>query len=368
MGDSVSFDATAAAAIYTVENTSSWAKNFLLAGAQTAANITLLEKQRTQYEDISQDRIRIINHAVSNYHTRLQSVIRSMKEAYPDNPQAEAYIPVNPCDEQEDQIECNLGTTTRANEWATLVSRYQAQSDFTRMVVLDPRWYVNIDMYSITLGDLLRGEFPVGDLMEVMTGSAEASLATGRVGGSQRMGRRNVATARLRLQAAGRAELRRQAALMGSVSPIKRMASPDEMMQTPQQRIALALTQAQLIQNSMQNWFNRNAQKPPYRLARLNLKMEKAVNVLQMQVSRANLTNTFVPNYAAILAPQINALTSTVPTNIPRPFNPSTAGTDPQVGGGYEEQNASNPFTNYASAGCGLDGAPNIAGRPGSRY
>jgi hypothetical protein len=149
--------------------------------------------------------------------------------------------------------------------------------------------------------------------------------------------------ARLRLQAEGRAELRDQADLIERVSPVSRQANMREMMQNPHERIALALAQAQLIQNSLQNQYNRRAQKAPYRMAKLNLRLEKAINKLQVRSAKASLTNTFIPDYASILQPALTALTDSIGTpNIPR--DPASSGDNPAVGGDYTSQGAANSY------------------------
>lgn len=345
----MSVDNTAAAAVYSIANEVSWLKNILLPGVQALANIKILDKQKDQYDDIDADRRKIIDRAADRYINAINNQLDDFGDAYPDVPLAAQYVPVNPCTELAAQIECNIGSTGRAGVWSKLVSRYNAQNDFTRMVVMDPRWYTNLDLYAFTLGDLLKGEMPQGDLMEVMTDSAEMALLTGRVGGNGQSLRRSISVERLRMQAEGREEMRRQAGLMGRVSPTSRMASPAEMMSTPAQRVGLALTQAQLIQNSLQNVFNRNAQKPPHRLALLNIRLEKAINRLQVQASKASLTNSFVPNYAAILQPVLNALTDSVGGNDAVPRTAQSSGDNPATGGNYLAQNQANPFTNGSS-------------------
>lgn len=345
MSDSFSFKETAAATQYALQNKSNWAKNLLLAGAQAAANIKIVERQKEQYEDISKDRVKLINAALGDYTDRINALLPDFPNAYPDVPQAAEYVPIDPCAEQLGLIECNIGKTSKAHSWASVVSRYQAQTAYTRLVVLDPRWYTNMEMFALTVGQLLRGEIPQGDMMEVMTESAEVSLATGRMGGNGRSLRRSLMVKRLQIQQAGRDALKSEAGLMARVSPTSKMASAADMMTTPAQRISLALTQAQLVQNSLQNLFNANAQKPPYKLAQLNLRLEAAINRLQYAASKASMVNSFVPNYAAILQPQINALSSTVSENNFRPYAPQTGADDPQFGGSFLAQSGANPFT-----------------------
>ncbi len=321
MSTGVSYDHTAAAAIYSTSNQFSWAQALLVPGVQAAANILLLNKQKDHYDSISATQRSLIDVAVTNYFNCIESLLPSFADAYPDVPQAAEYVPVDPCAEQGALIECNIGHIKRSADWADCINRYHEQSDITRAVVLDPRWLASADLYSVSMLDLLRGKLPVGDVVDVLTDSAEAACLTGRVGGCRSLVARDLGLSRLRAQAAGREELRRQAAWMESISPVRRHADIRELMQTPEQRIGLALTQAQLIQNSLQNLYNRNAQKPPHRMAELQMRLERCINRLQHEAAKGSLVNTFVPNYAAILQPQIQAVAS----ELGKAFSPASS-------------------------------------------
>ena len=78
------------------------------------------------------------------------------------------------------------------------------------------------------------------------------------------------------------------------------------------QRVGLALTQAQLIQNSLQNKNNQLAQKDPHLMAELRVKMDRLLLKLQHEANKGTLVNQFVPNYAAILQPQIQSIAQAI--------------------------------------------------------
>lgn len=308
MGGKASGEHTAAALIYSTANKFSWAKNLVMPGVQAAAMITLLQRQKSLYEEQAGQQRRVIDLAFDYYSDRLDSIIAGgeLEQAYPDVPQAAEYVPVDPCAEQQRGIDCNGENLSAANSWAQCINRLHEQADLTRAVVLDPRWLVNMDMYSIQVGDLLQGTIRPDGLMETMTDVAEEALASGRVGGVRRATTRALALERLRRVRLGQRELRAEAEFINRISPQKRQADIREMMVTPQQRLSLALTQAQLVQNSLQNLFNRNAQKPSSSMERLKLKLDQAVQVMKLQAMKANLFNTYVPNYATVLQPQID--------------------------------------------------------------
>lgn len=307
-GKAVAGEHTAAAMIYSASNQFSWAKNLVLPGVQAAAMILLLERQKDLYEEQADQQRRAIDLAFEYYCDRLDSIIAGgeLEQAYPDVPQAAEYVPVDPCAEQQRGIDCDGANLRAANNWAQCINRLHEQMDLTRAVVFDPRWLVNMDMYSIQVGDLLQGKLRPDALMETMTDLAEEALATGRVGSIRRATTRALGLERLRRTRLGQRELRAEAEFMNRISPQKRQADIREMMVTPQQRLSLALTQAQLIQNSLQNLYNRNAQKSSASMERLKLKLDQAVQVMKLQAMKANLFNSFVPNYAAVLQPQID--------------------------------------------------------------
>lgn len=316
------YDHSGAAAVYTATNEFSWGQTLGLPALQAAANIEVLNYQKGLYDDLLADQKVTLDRAIDGYIRRIDSITDSSELglAYPSVPEAALYDPVVIQGVQADHIESNIKDLGRASRWGRCIARLHAQNDRIRMTLLDPRWVINMDLSSMTIGDLLRGKIATGDLMEVMTDTAEAALITGRVGANRAATTRNITAERLRRQAAGRNELARKAEMMERVSPSKRMPDLRDMLRTPQQRLAFELTQAQLVQNSLQNVNNRNAEAPPWRMARLQLKLQRMVDRLKWKAAKASMFNDFVPNYAAILQPAINSILS----NPKSPDNPFT--------------------------------------------
>lgn len=315
------YDHTGAAVAYTAANEFSWGQTLGLPALQALANIEVMNYQRGIYDEISEDQKDILDFAVERYLDRTSSILNgaSITGAYGAVPEAALYEPVDSAAVQATAVEDNIRDLGRASRWGQCIGRLHAQNDRIRMALLDPRWVVNMDLHSMTLGDLFRGKMAPGDLMEVMTDTAEAALATGRIGGVRAATTRNIAAERLRRQARARKELLAKADMMANVSPSNRMPDLREMLRTPEQRIAYELTQAQLVQNSLQNLFNRRAQAPPWRAARLQLQLTKAQERLKSRAMKAQLFNQYVPNYAAILQPMISSLL-TSPKDPANPF------------------------------------------------
>jgi hypothetical protein len=117
------------------------------------------------------------------------------------------------------------------------------------------------------------------------------------------------------------------------------------MMVTPAQRIALNLTQAQLIQNSLQNVFNKNARKPPHIMAELMVELDSIVNTLKGEASKAAMVNGFVPDYASVLNPQIQAVASSFSENFGGNQNAASApvSSGSVQSSGFQPRGGSNP-------------------------
>ncbi len=311
--------AIGAASIYAASNIFSWTQSLLVPGIQAAANILLMNKQRSDYDAIVSQQRQLVGIAVTNYDTAINSLLNSQEfeNAFPDVPQAAEYVPIDACCIQRATIECNISLTGRSDDYVRAVNRLHEQNDIIRAVVFDPRFLVNMDLQSMTIQDLLRGRLPVDDVMEIVTDNAEFAAMTGRIGNTRQMLLRDLGISRLRAQSLGRREFREMHSHISSaISPNSRQADIREMMQTPAQRIALALTQAQLIQQSLQNVYNRDAQKDPYRMAELQTKIQRTLLKLQFEANKAALVNQFVPNYAAMLQPQIQAVAGAIGDNI----------------------------------------------------
>ena len=329
-------DPAAAAVIYAGATAFSWAKALAIPGIQALANIKLLEKQDKIYRNIRSSQRSVLQSSLTTYTNAISALMPELEAAYPDTPQVARYVPIDPCKEAQDLIACNMAGMNRADEWAKCVNQLNQQNAIARAVFFDPKWVENVDLYAMTVADLLRGRFPVTDAP--LTGDEdELSAFNARTGGVGFASARNYGLSRGRSRAVGRREMIDEADMMESISPVSRQVDIRDMMSTPEQRIAFTLTQAQLIQNSLQNVFNRDAQKPPYLMAQLNAKLEVAINRLQHQASRASIAGTHVPNYAAILQPQIAAITQGVGNSLS--YTPFGKGNAPEL--------QANPYTNY---------------------
>lgn len=351
-------DHTAAASIYGLGTALSWVKNIALIGGVTAANIKLLKMSKSNYKDIRTQQRELIETAVDRYTTAMKNITNGpeLRNAYPDRPKVARYRKVDQSAEQSAQIDMNHASVARGNDLSQALNHLNYQIDVSRAIAFDPRWLINVDLHSMRLRDLMRGRLPVRAPGEGLTVDDELEGLQGRISLPSGLFGRHVGISRGRIEAAGRASLHEEAALAESISPMSRQSDIREWQFTPEQRVALAFTQAQLIQNSLQNLFNSQAQKPPVRMARIMLRLEKAINTLQVDAAKAGLTNSFVPNYAAALQPQISAIAQGLSQGIDKMFAPSTPQSSyntPSTGGDYQQQNASGAYTKYQRSGLG---------------
>jgi hypothetical protein len=304
----VGFGEAAAAALYVASNIYSWRQANAMPKRQAAANKEVLELQKQHYEAITDEQRRILRAAIGEWLGDVENILDNsvdFEEAYPEVPIAAEYVPVDACCEQLFTIECNIQHTDRADAYVRYVSRLHEQNDLEHALSFDKGFLVNLDMMFTSVQRMIRGQLPVGDVVEVLTDNAEQASLLGRVGNTRKTTARDLGISKLRIQAAGRREFRESISWVNSaVSPLQRLGDIREMMQRPQERISLALAQAQLIQQSLQNKNNALAQKEPFLMAKLQTRLANYITRLQFKASEALLTNNFVPNYAATVVPK----------------------------------------------------------------
>jgi len=304
MGD---VGAAVSAAIYAASNIVSWIEAKKMPKLQAAANKEVLELQKAHYDAISAEQRAILNAAVADYIASIDSLLAGtdIENAYPDVAVAAEYVPVDACCIQGATIECNISHTPRADEYVRNVNRLHEQNDLIHALSACPDFLVNLDIMNKSIQSLMRGILPVGDVVEVLTDISEQASLTGRIGAVRKTTARDLGISKMRAQVAGRKEFRETTAWANTaVSPLQRQHDITEMMQNPAQRIQHALAQAQLIQNSLQNKNNQLAQKAPYLMGKLQMRLQEVVTKLQYKAQQALLVNTHVPNYASIVFPK----------------------------------------------------------------
>ena len=345
-------DRTTAAAIYAGATGLSWVAAAGIPALQAIANIKVLGKQKDFYDDIFSEQRRLVEIALARYCDCIENLIPLMKDAYDDVPQAAEYVPIDPSKVVGTAIRGNTENLPDAEEYAACVNRLHEQQAILRGIALDPRYVSSADLHSISVNDLLRGVLSRSDTMNVMTDVAESAALNGRIGGVAHLTRRSLGLSMHEAQRQGREAHRGWLTTLNQdVQPVQRQVNLVTLAQTPQDAIAVNLTQAQLVQNSLQNLFNQQSKKPPHRLAELGLRVDKCVNELSANMAKVSLTNTFVPNFAAAIQPAINAAGQALQgaangfgQTANNPSTPQSDGTDPGEGGNYVRQNGANPF------------------------
>lgn len=318
MGGKSAVGAVASAGIYaaarTIDSIGAWVQALAVASLQVAAMKKLLSLQKDAYDDIASKQIGYVETAVNQYLLSLNNdLLPTFKDAFPDVPQAAPYTLVNTEKVVFDQMVENIRNLPQTEEYITRVGYLQRTNFIARLALLSPGFLQNLQYTSYQIRDLLEGKLSVGDIVEITTDSAELAQITGRIGAGGKTTLRNLGISRMRAQAAGRAALVDHLRMINQdISPLGTEPTLDQQMINPANRLALAIQETQLMQNSLQNIYNTAAQKPPTRLAELQAKLQAAIARLTWSANKGNMTNQFVPNYAAVFGPSLQSLTSSI--------------------------------------------------------
>lgn len=283
----------------------------MLPTLQAIATISILEHQKGLYDDIAEERISLIDAAVSKFTSAVTSQIAygAFRAAYGSVPEAILYEAVDPGDEIKRAAEDSLRGLPAGKRHMEAANRIMEQEQIVRMMALDARYVCDSELLSCTINDLLAGKLPVDDVIEVVKDGAEVAALNGRVGNTHNMTMRDLGISRLRAQREGQAAFQsRLTSLNADVAPLSKQVAVRDFLQTGSQRIAFALTTASLIQQSLQNEANADAAGDPTKFAELQANLQMAVNVLGQEAMRGNMINQFVPNYAALVAPAIKSI------------------------------------------------------------
>ena len=306
--------AIGAAVVYTggrvVTNELSWVQSLVSLGVQSAIMLAMLDKQKGMYDDIASKQIGYVETALNQYILDVNNtLIPTFKDAYPDVPTAAPYTPVDTRLVVYNQMVENIANLPVTEDYIIRVNHLHRTNYIARMALLSPGFMQNITLAAYQIRDLLDGRMSTGDVVEILTDTAEQAILTGRIGAGHKTTHRNLGISRMRAQAAGRAAMHENAAFLNrDVSPITLEANFNDQMIQPQNRLALAIQEAQLLQNSLQNIYNTAAQKPPHKLAELQVKLQTLIARLTYSANKGNMANQFVPNYSAVLGPAVQGL------------------------------------------------------------
>lgn len=313
--DGGSAGAAVSAGLYVASNIFSWSEARKMPDRQADANTKVLNLQKTHYDGITATQRQKLSAAIGDYVGRTDSIFGGgeFEAAMPDVPLAAEYIPVDAGNTQSFAIEQNIRSVDRSDAYVRYVNRQNEQNDLIRGLSFNAGFLVDLDILNKSIQDMMRGILAIGDVIDVVSDQAEMAAFTGRIGSVRKTTARDLGISKMRMQAAGREEFRRNTQFYNTVvSPQGRQHDIAEMMMAPGAQIELALAQAQLIQNSLQNKNNALAQKEPYLLARLQARMQRDITLLQAKSAEALLTNNFVPNFSSIVVPKLDNVSGLV--------------------------------------------------------
>lgn len=294
----------------TITGTYDSSVQLLVPALQAAATLVILNKQKGLYDDIASQRIDLIDEAVTNYVDAIDALITTgiFSSAFGTVPTAILYAPVDSRQEIYDYINDGLQNIPAAERHVAAVNRMNERNDIVRMTAFSPEFLHLAHKDSSTIRDLMHGRLPIDEVLNVLTDDAEQAALTGRIGNTDRRTHRSLGLSRLSMQRAARSHMGQMVQRTQLVSPIERQQALQDLLQTPSQRLGLALSQAQLIQQSLQNQANAAAAGDPTDYAKIQAEVQKLTAKLGNEAQRGNLINQFVPNYSALLQPQIQSI------------------------------------------------------------
>lgn len=285
--------------------------------AQAIATIRILEKQNDLYEGISKKRIKEMDEAVTHFVKAINRQIhnpnndkRRFRDAFGEKPKVAKFVPVDTGAAGKNAAEDSLRAVPAAKRAIEASNRIMEQESLVRAMVLDGRYVCVEDVTSCTISDMINGHLPVSDVVEIVKDVAEQAAMLGRIGNTHDLTARHLGISRLRCKISGiNIHFQHLQSLNQNVHRVGDRVAISDFLQTPAQRLGFALTQAQLIQQSLQNEYNMDAAGHPTDMGILQARMQQAIMVLGTEAQRGNMINQFVPNYAALLAPAIDSIT-----------------------------------------------------------
>ena len=299
------------AQVYREQNNFDIIRDLAIPAVQAAANISILQYQKSQYDDIEQRRVGYLESAVDQWCDRINDLLVDIEAATDDVPEPALFQPVSPSGEQYQTVSDNLEIARSTEAYICYLNETHQEQDLIRQVLLNPDYYKVNEVTWVSIGSLIDGEIPESLIVETQTRAKEKACQNGRIGRSSRQTARDLGLIDYRVRKAGRAEAREERASQNrDVTPISKQADLREMMVTPQQRIGFAIQQGQLLQNSLQNAHNACARKAPFLQAQVQVALQKATNEMNLLAGRSSLVNAFVPDFASVLNPQITAVTN----------------------------------------------------------
>lgn len=285
----------------------SWLTQMTIAALQAGVQATLLDKQIEHGQELADQRICFLDNAIKQLCNCYNGIIAKVKDIADEIPEPAMYQPVQPAGEQLETIRSNWEAVPYIDEFMKDVNRKHREADMLRMVAFNPKYYQMNENTWCSIDSLIKGEVEDGTVITILNDRAKTDLLTGRLGNNCRATWRALQVEKENAKARGRAEQRAERASQNQdISSVARQGDLRSMQLTPIEMISVAIQQGQLVQNSSQNAFNACAKKDPYLAQEMQLKLSECLAKMQLEMGKANLVNTFIPNYNSIFGTQVN--------------------------------------------------------------
>ena len=278
-----------------------------IASLQASVQAALLDAQIDRGQELADQRLCFLDNAIAQICNCYNDILARVQDISDEIPEVAMYQPVQPAGEQLEAVRMNWEATPYIDEFIKDVNRKHQEADFLRQVAFNPKYYqMNKDTWC-SIHSLIKGELEDDQMINIVGDRAKTDLLIGRLGNNCRATWRALQVEKQNVKARGRLEQRQERSSFNQdVSPIARMGDIRTMQLTPIELIGVGVQQGQLVQNSLQNAYNACAMKDPYLAQEMQLKLSECLSKMQLQMGKANLIDTFIPNYNSIFGAQVN--------------------------------------------------------------
>lgn len=317
----------ASATIYTggriATNGLSWASAAIVGGLFIAGAKALNDDMIGTYNKQTRLEITMVETALKNYIEEMENfIITKFQAAYPDKPQVAEYQPILPGTELSRSFQNRMNSLAAAEEYQIAYNHLHRVNYLAQKELCSPGFQRALAMCSKQAIALMEGQLPVDDLRELTVDVAENAALRGMIGNTQAITMRRLGVSTLRAQAAGRAALKDTVDLINATIPADEIGVKDLVI-SPSEEVNIALQQAQLIQQSLQQKYNVAARKAPYLMGELAARLQMAITRLQFEANKANMGQKFVPDYRGVFSQLTGGLMNKVSETFAAAFDDS---------------------------------------------
>ena len=188
-------------------------------------------------------------------------------------PNAARYQPIDFDKEQLASVMGNFKNLGGINDLVRGTNGMLSRADLDRAKRLIPGYASNMQTQGRNAGQLLNGQLPYDDVMEIVADRGEATNGLGIPGTGTSATLRDLGLSRLDAIKAGGGIMKDMVGMAESISPINRYSKPSDFFVSPTDRIRMAMEQNGVVQQSNQSANNLAGMGNPSAQAALQMSM-----------------------------------------------------------------------------------------------